>query len=102
LVIETELENAERARLAGKEGRARVCARRAAGLAARNYLERHGVQLHDRGAYAALQILAEYPGISADLRLICQHLTTRVTESFTLPLDVDLIIEARTLIGGLE
>jgi hypothetical protein len=45
--IEAELEKADLARLSGNEGRARVCARRAAGIAARAFLTRHGVGLHD-------------------------------------------------------
>lgn len=102
LDIETELQNAERARLAGNEGRARVCARRAAGLAARVFLVRHAQGLHDRSAYSALQTLAEYPGLAPDLRVATLHLVTLVTEKFTLPADVDLIADARKLIGGLD
>jgi hypothetical protein len=100
--IETELQNAERARLAGNEGRARVCARRAAGLAARDFLARHALRLGDRSAYTALQALAEYPGLDPDLRIAALHLVTRVTEQFTLPVDADLIVDARKLIGGLN
>jgi hypothetical protein len=102
LDINAELENASRARLAGKEGRARVCARRAAGMAARAFLIRHGITPRDPGAYTALQLLAEYPGLAPDLLVIARHLTMRVTGDFTLPIDVDLIAEARKLIGGLE
>ena len=100
--IEAELENAERARLAGNEGRARVCARRAAGIAARNFLARHSLRLRDRSAYTALQGLAEFPGLAPDLRIAALHLVTRVTEEFTLPVDADLIADARKLIGGLD
>lgn len=100
--IESELENAERARLAGNEGRARVCARRAAGIAARAFLTRHGVQVHHQSAYVALQELSEYPALAPDLRMYAIHLTTRLTEAFTLPVDADLISEARKLIGGLD
>jgi hypothetical protein len=42
--IEKEFELAERARANGNEGRARVCARRAAGIAAREYLTRKGAR----------------------------------------------------------
>jgi hypothetical protein len=101
LVIEAELENAERARLAGNEGRARVCARRAAGSAARSYLARHGVRLRDTSVYAALHALAEFPALSPDLRIAALHLTTRLTWDFALPVDADLIADARKLIGGL-
>lgn len=102
LAIETELENAERARLAGNEGRARVCARRAAGIAARDFLTRHGTRLHNTSAYVALQTIVDYPGLALDLRAAAVHLTTRVTDEFTLPMQADLIADARKLIGGLN
>ena len=100
--METELEKAESARRAGNEGRARVCARRAAGIAARAFLTRHRVRLGDTSAYAALLALAEFPGLSPDLRMAAQHLTTRLTDAFTLPVEADLIADARKLIGGLN
>ena len=102
LDVSAELEKAERARLSGNEGRARVCARRAAGTAARDFLTRHGVGLRNTSAYAALQALAEYPGLAPDLRVAALHLTTRLTETFTLPMDADLIADARKLIGELN
>ena len=101
LDIEAELQNAVRARLAGNEGRARVCARRAAGIAARDFLARHALRLQDRSAYTALLALAEFPDLAPDLQAAAFHLVTRVTEEFTLPLDADLIADARKLIGGL-
>jgi hypothetical protein len=100
--IEFELERAERARQAGNEGRARVCARRAAGLAAREFLTRQGTRLPDKSAYKALQALVEYPGLPPDLRVAASHLIARLTETFTLPMDADLIADARKLIGGLK
>ena len=99
--IEAELESAERARLSGNEGRARVCARRAAGMAARDFLARRGVQARNGSAYEMLKLLAAYPGLAPDLRSAAAHLTTQVTEEFTFPMDVDLIAEAENLIGGL-
>jgi mycoredoxin len=100
--IDVELEKAELARQTGNEGRARVCARRAAGIAARDFLTRQGFRLRDASAYKALLALAEFPDLSPDLRIIVSHLTTRVTETFTLPMDADLIADARKLIGGLD
>ena len=102
LDIEYELEQAEGARLAGNEGRARVCARRAAGIAARDFLARHFLRLPDRSAYTALQALVDYPGLAPDLRPAALHLVLRVTAEFTLPEDPDLIADARKLIGGLD
>lgn len=100
--VESELERAEHARLAGNEGQARVCARRAAGEAARDFLARHAVHLRDKSAYTALLELAAFPGLAPDLRLAAQHLILRVTYEHTLPIDADLIADARTLIGGLD
>jgi hypothetical protein len=99
--IETELENAERARAAGNEGRARVCARRAAGMAARDFLARNDVQVKG-SAYEVLKVLEAFPGLSPDLRAVAAHLTLRVSEEFTLPAGIDLILETRKLIGGLN
>jgi mycoredoxin len=100
--IEIELEKAEHARLEGKEGRARVCARRAAGIAARDFLSRQGVRLRDASAYSALQALSEFPALAPELRMVASHLVVRVTEAFTLPVEADLITDARKLIGGLK
>ena len=102
LDIEAELEKAELARQAGNEGKARVCARRAAGSAARAFLTRHAVHLSDASAFAALQALAEFSGLAPDLRIAALHLTMRLTEAFTLLVDADLISDARKLIGGLD
>lgn len=97
-----ELEDARRARLEGNEGRARVCARRAAGGAAREFLTRRGVRLRTASAYDALLALAQFPGLAPDLRMAASHLTLRVTEAFSLPIAVDLIAEAEKLIEAME
>jgi len=99
--IQAELSRAEAARASGNEGRARVCARRAAGMAARIFLDRNGAGRRSENAVELLQALAEYPGLAPDLRLAAVHLTLRVTEAFTLPVDVDLIAEARKLCSSL-
>jgi hypothetical protein len=41
------------------------------------------------------------PGMSAANREIAEHLTLRVTTDHTLPIDVDLIAEARKLAANL-
>jgi HEPN domain-containing protein len=93
--IQAELENARRARAGSKEGQARVCARRAAGIAAREYLIRQGIRPPSASAYDLLNLLKEDPRLSPELRRIADHLTLRVTEEFKLPVDADLIAEAR-------
>jgi len=93
--IQVEIERAEAARTRGNEGQARVCARRAAGIAAREYLTRRGEKIRTPSAYDLLKILAEEQSLSGELRQSARYLTLRVNEEFKLPVNVDLIAEAR-------
>jgi hypothetical protein len=95
--IQAEFERAEQARARGNEGQARVCARRAAGIAARAYLIQRGKSIRTPNAYDALNLLAGDSSLSAELRQIAGHLTLRVDEEFKLPPNMDLILEARKL-----
>jgi HEPN domain-containing protein len=94
--IESEFEKAKQARDRGNEGQARVCARRAAGVAAREYLTRQGVRPPSVSAYDLLNMLKNDQRLSPDLQQIAEHLTLRVTEEFKLPVNADLVAEART------
>jgi hypothetical protein len=98
--IEAELASARAARAAGNEGRARVCARRAAGLAARDFLTRRGVRAGS--VLEALKLLASLPGLAPEIRAAVDRLTQRVDLEFRLPAQVDLIAEASRLIERLE
>jgi hypothetical protein len=108
--IRAELKLADASRAAGNEGRARVCARRAAGMAARDFLSLHRVKPYDTAqgrlnsdsAYVALQTLASYPGLPSELKKASINLTMRVSPEFQLPNGIDLIDEAHKLIGGLN
>ena len=93
--IDSEFEKAEQARARGNEGQARVCARRAAGIAVREYLTRRRIRPPSVSAYDLLNLLKDDPDLSPDLKLIADHLTLRVTEEFKLPVDADLIAESR-------
>ena len=93
--IDSEFEKAEQARARGNEGQARVCARRAAGIAVREYLLRQGIRPPSTSAYDLLNLLKDEPGLSPDLRSIADHLTLRVTEEFKLPVEADLVAEAK-------
>src|SRR5215813_7570281 len=95
--MQAEFDCAEQARARGNEGQARVCARRAAGIAIREYLIRKGTQPTSTSAMDLLNLIKDDPLLSPDLKLIVDHLTLRVTEEFKLPIDADLIAEARTL-----
>lgn len=93
--IASEFEKADQARARGNEGQARVCARRAAGMAIREYLSRRGIRPPSTSAYDLLNLMKEDPFLPPDLKLIADHLTVRVTEEFKLPVAVDLIAEAK-------
>ena len=95
--LRKEFEKAQQARISKNEGQARVCARRAAGIAARDYLTRNGTQVPNMSAYDLLVLLKEDTNLSPDMHLLVDHLTVRVTEDFELPIDADLIAEARVL-----
>lgn len=93
----SELEQAQRARAQGKEAQARVCARRAAGLAIKEYLLQKGIEPTLTSAYDLLHYIQTEALLPPDLKPIAEHLTLRVNEEFKLPVDADLIEEARTL-----
>ena len=95
--LRKEFEKAQQARISKNEGQARVCARRAAGIAARDYMTRNGTQVPNMSAYDLLILLKEDTNLSPDMQLLVDHLTVRVTEDFELPIDADLIAEARVL-----
>ncbi len=95
--INAEFERAKQARARGNEGQARVCARRAAGIAIREYFVQHGETIQTPSAYDLLNMLVEEASLPDDLRQIAAHLTLRVDEKFKLPVGIDLIIEAKKL-----
>jgi hypothetical protein len=95
--LRNEFEKAQQARINKNEGQARVCARRAAGIAIRKYLTRNGDQVPGMSAYDLINLLKEDALLPPNLKLIADHLTVRVTEDFELPLEADLIAEARVL-----
>lgn len=99
--LDNEFDQAQLARDQRNEGKARVCARRAAGIAIREYFSRQGRSVHTSSAYDLLKMLAEEEKISPDLRRAAAYLTLRVTEEFKLPVEVDLLVEARNLCNGL-
>jgi hypothetical protein len=95
--FEAELSQAEIARAAGNEGRARVCARRAAGLAAEEYFNRRGLAHMGPSAYDYLRSLRDLPGLGENVRQTVDHFLVRVTPEYTLPLPADLVADARWL-----
>jgi hypothetical protein len=99
--FESELANATAARSRGNEGRARVCARRAAGIAVRAYLAQRNAPAVAASTLDLLEQLRGDPRLAPDLASVINHLTLRVDEDFGLPAGVDLVAEARQLRDGL-
>lgn len=95
--IQLEFEAARKARENNNEGQARVCARRAAGIAIRDYLTRKGTPLPSRSAHDLLNFIKQETPLPPNLKLVADHLTLRVTEEFKLPVDADLVAEAKSL-----
>lgn len=95
--FEEELQQAEVARNNGNEGRARVCARRAAGIVIGEYLLQHGLPDQGPSAYDRLNYLLSLPSLPDSVKEIVNHFIVRVDPDFNLPIDADLIADARWL-----
>lgn len=64
--LQAEFEQAVSAQSAGNEGQARVCARRAAGIAIREYVTRHGLPIPSTSAYDLLTYIDKQANLSPD------------------------------------
>jgi hypothetical protein len=95
--VQAELAKADDARSVGNEGMARVCARRAVGIAAGVYLENHQVSPFSPSAYDRIKLLCEITSLSERARRAAESLLLRVTPEHDLPIPVDLVAEARWL-----
>ena len=93
----SELIQAEAARHSGNEGKARVCARRSAGHVIGEYLERQSIPVSSASAIVRLQQLASLEDADPQAREIAGHFLLRITPDHNLPVEVDLIAEARWL-----
>jgi quercetin dioxygenase-like cupin family protein len=76
---------------------ARVCARRAAGHALSEYYTRRELPFQGPSAYDHLQTLEELPDVPEQVREVARHFLVRITPEHTLPVEADLIAEARWL-----
>jgi hypothetical protein len=99
--IHRELVDANRARIDGNEGRARVCARRAAGWAVsltRSLNEKREIEAN---AYEMLQWLVQQVDTADDVRSAATRLTARVSLDHTLPFPEDPLEDARMVVEAL-
>jgi hypothetical protein len=100
--IEHELEQAARFRAEGRPGRARVCARRAAGWAIGPTYRRSTGAEPPASAMVLLLWYATFPEAPDPLRRVAGRLTTHVTEDHALPHPEDPYDDARLLVDELR
>jgi hypothetical protein len=96
-LVAREISQGLAAREAGNEGKARVCARRAAAILVGEYLRSHGVDPGHRDAYGTLTLAASTPEVPAETREVLGHFLTRVEPGGRFPIQADLLAEARAL-----
>ena len=98
-----EIEMARAARYSGNEGRARVCARRAAGHVVGEYLTRNEIDLGTESALERLRFLHSYPETNPVQKELIGHFLVHTTPEHKLPNAADLVAEvdllARQLLG---
>lgn len=95
---EAELERAWAARRAGNEGRARVCARRAAGWALRAWYQRQAGPAWGGDALAQLKRVQQDAAVPAPVRAMAGRLTTVVDHRHQLPFPEDPLADARDIL----
>lgn len=97
-LIRHELSDAQRSRARGNEGRARVCARRAAGWAVGWYVETHSLAESHTNALQHLRWLVDQTEVDDELRRAADRLTTKVDQAGQLPFSADPIEDAKRII----
>ena len=102
LQIKEELLLAKQSRLEGNEGRARVCARRAAGAAVKEHLLSKGLIQNQENAIQSLQFLARMDTLPIRVQEAVDWLVQRVNQDHNMPPEVDLIHEAGIVIKYIE
>jgi hypothetical protein len=97
--LEKEMHAAGEARRAGNEGKARVCARRAAAILLDEYFRRNGIVPAETSVIGRLNLFRSLQAISPKAAEIAGHLLLQVDSQRQLPVDIDLIAETRELKG---
>ena len=101
--VNQELEMARAARQAGNEGRARVCARRAAGHIIGEYLARNKIDFTSESAIDRLRFMQSSPTLPDEHLETIGHFLVHTTPDHELPINADLVDDvnllARQLLG---
>ncbi|UCD98070.1 MAG: hypothetical protein JSV42_14080 [Chloroflexota bacterium] len=93
----TELQMAEKARRSGNEGRARVCARRAAGHVVGEYLRRQGFSLENESALQRIRYLESKISKDDIQKELLGHFLVHTTTEHELPIEADLLADVHSL-----
>jgi hypothetical protein len=99
--VAAELLAAETARNRGNEGRARVCARRAAGWAIAAHLDRRGMYRTSDSALELLRYIQSDAAVPESVRAASRRLAAKVTTEHQLPHAEDPLEDARRIVGEL-
>jgi hypothetical protein len=99
--VAAELSDARASRSRGNEGRARVCARRAAGAAIRAAMAGRASGPPPSNAYTVLRWYASLADQPPELRAAAARLAARVTPEHVLPHREDPLEDARVIIAAL-
>jgi hypothetical protein len=94
-----EIRAARDALQSGLPGRARVAARRAAGISLAEYNLWRDFTEHTQNYYDLLLAFSTHAGVPVEIREIAQRLCQRVDEAHTLPKNFDLVADAERVIS---
>lgn len=100
--IKKELASAQNALSVGNDGKARVCARRAAGQAITWYLTKFPEKKFGNDAVTQLRFLMNETSFPQEVRDAAVRLTTKISERFTYPFSTDPIEDAHVIIRCIE
>ena len=100
--VSEELLLAKQSRLEGNEGRARVCARRAAGAAVKGFLEEQGLVSGSENILNCLTILKDSYQTPQNVEAALGWLLQRVDQDYQLPEGIDLVQEAKVVLEFLD
>ena len=100
--IDKEFATAREAMNAGNAGKARVCARRAAGQAISWFLTKHTRPSWGLDALSQLTHLKDDQVFPEEIRNAAIRLTTRISDRFTYPFTADPIEDAQLIIKHIE
>lgn len=102
LTIETELNHAAEALEAGNDGKARVCARRATGVALRAWFQAMGRATGPLSAQLLLKLASEDYSLPEEVRKTAGRLAAQVTDPNPGRRSADPVGEAKAIIAAIE